>query len=171
MQSLNLKTISLISLFMLVFTAQALAESWIFRTERRKNLMSDMARIEQEIHENVLKKRSERNPEKLKFILRDISRSYDELRDVHDDYLENERIIRFRYPEKEDANKRQYTLYKLKTLDEIENDVGIDGHLDRVKRRMMKVYRPKLKSDEEENVDEQIAKKPKHDPDRIRITK
>ena len=146
------------------------AGEWKYHTEFEKQEKTKMNSLETKISGFVVKKRTVKDPEKLKIVLDQIRTGYGELKTHATDYNENLTHMRYRHPAKGDETNRKYSLYKMRTLQDMENAVGIDGQLDRVKRKMVKVYSPDL-SPPKPMAAEAVAEKKDPDEGRVRLSK
>ena len=70
--------------------------------------------------------------------------------------LRNE--LKYRFPEKDDETERQYQVIKDKTLDDIEEEIDLDGALTQFKKKMDKKYEPFVKAAEEKRFRELSSK-------------
>jgi len=71
------------------------------------------------------------------------------LKKAFEEYNKIRNHIRFEHPEQGDSTERNYRNVRLKSLEEFEDAVGIYGKLDRIQRKLKKVYnieKPKPKA-------------------------
>ncbi|GIL18096.1 MAG: hypothetical protein BroJett040_18470 [Oligoflexia bacterium] len=89
-------------------------------------------------------------------IVKELVSEYKEYRDAVLEYEKQSALLKYRFPERGLKEERQYEVIELKTLDEMEAQLGIDGRLDRNLKRMQQQYggpqavapvKPKKKSD------------------------
>ncbi len=73
-------------------------------------------------------------------VLGEITKTYKELKTNVDEYVVGKDELRFRFPEEGVVIERRYVPLRLKSLDEIEREIGIDGTLIRLKNKSDKKY-------------------------------
>lgn len=73
-------------------------------------------------------------------IVKDLVSEYKEYRDAVLEYEKQSALLKYRFPERGLKEERQYEVIELKTLDEMEAQLGIDGRLDRNLKRMHQQY-------------------------------
>jgi hypothetical protein len=73
-------------------------------------------------------------------VLDEITTTYKELKTNVDEYSVGKDELRFRFPEEGVVIERQYVPLRLKSLDEIEREIGIEGTLVRLKNKTDKKY-------------------------------
>ena len=60
--------------------------------------------------------------------------------DLVKEYEEERLHVRFKHPDRNDTVERQYARYRLKSLQEMEKETGLDGRLSRIKARVMATF-------------------------------
>lgn len=73
-------------------------------------------------------------------ILSAIVATQKELKETHATYAKEQNELRFRFPEKGELIQRKYIPLRPQTLEQIENEMGLDGELTRVKKKIDKKY-------------------------------
>lgn len=135
---------------------------WNFRVEagsfenhkqNLQNMVTSIAEIESEIKKLIHHKRAEIDREGQKKIMREIEEKHKKLEEAYVKYNEEVNHVKYRHPEQGDQGERTYTILKPRSLEQIENDVGLEGKLDRIKRKLEKQYQqppppPKTKKQE-----------------------
>lgn len=82
------------------------------------------------------KKHLPNNSPQLKTAVQDIVKEHKELRGLITEYEKNLSILRFRFPERNAKTGRTYDRIELKSLDDMEQAMGIDGKLNRNIKKM-----------------------------------
>ena len=137
-----------------------------------QNMVVSISDIEAEIKNLIHHKRSEHDREAQKKVMKEIEEKHKKLIEAYKTYNDEVNHVKFRHPEQGDDGERTYTILKPRTLEQIENDVGLEGKLDRVKRKMEAQYNqspPPPKSKKEELAEKKkIEERP---PERIILRK
>ncbi|MEK7356566.1 MAG: hypothetical protein AAB250_08960, partial [Bdellovibrionota bacterium] len=76
----------------------------------------------------------------VKRLVDQIAENYKKLKKASKDHEALWLHIRFKHPEQAQTLDKRYTRFKLKSLEDMEAEVGIDGRLDRVKSRVMATF-------------------------------
>lgn len=113
------------------------ARPWNEHTNRLMTLSRQMENGEQEIHTLILEKRRTYDAKKVADILRQIEEKHKAIRKAWKDYEEERQHVRFEHPEKNDQLDKTYVRHELRSLEDLESDLGIDARLDRVKARVL----------------------------------
>lgn len=116
------------------------AGNWNEHVAHLNALSSKLSNGEHEIKELLEHKHATDDPEQVREIVREIADKHKELEEVSRDYEKERLHVRFQHPERADTEERKYERYKLKTLAEMENEIGMDGRLDRVKARVLATF-------------------------------
>ncbi|MES2964583.1 MAG: hypothetical protein V4760_11885 [Bdellovibrionota bacterium] len=130
-------------LFSLINASPAFAESNHTYNEDLSKLQGfdrEIDDLQKGIHHMVAEKKHTDEKTAVKQLVDQIAESYKRLQKVSND---RERLwlhIRFKHPEQATALEKRYTRFKLKTLEDMEAEVGIDGRLDRIKARVMATF-------------------------------
>lgn len=85
------------------------------------------------------------NSPQLKHTVREIVKEHKELRRLVEDYQKNISILKYRFPERNAKQTRTYDRVEVKTIDEMEKALGIDGKLSRNMKKMRSQYKPEEK--------------------------
>lgn len=96
--------------------------------------------LEKQIHHLIAEKRKADEKEEIKRLVDQIAESYKRLQKASRDREALWLHIRFKHPEQASSLEKRYTRFKLKSLQEMEAEVGIDGRLDRIKSRVMATF-------------------------------
>jgi hypothetical protein len=121
-------------------------------------IATKMAKLESEINELIARKRHTSDAEALKPIISEMTAKHLELTKMSEQYVDEKRHIRFKHPEKHDSAERKYTRYRLRSLSEMETEIGLEGKLDRMKKRLTSIYRTEFKKDLPPEQEEQKRK-------------
>jgi hypothetical protein len=123
-----------------VFAPQSKASDWARHEVNLKGYASRIRNMQEDIQALIIKKSQNKNPVVRDEILKEIILKNQELQKTYQDYKAEKEHIRFEHPEQGDKTERKYRHLKLKSLEELENEVGIDGQLSRLKRKVEDTY-------------------------------
>jgi Tfp pilus assembly protein PilV len=113
-------------------------------------IKSKRATIEQMLEEkNHLKNGS---PE-LKALIENVVREHKEMRQMSEDYRKNLSLLQYRFPERNAKADRKYDRLEVKSLDEMEQAVGIDAKINRNLGRMRSQYKMQKADDSEKGIE------------------
>lgn len=102
--------------------------------------------IEGEIKALLEHKHHENDPKKMPEIVKSLGDKHKELETTSKEYEEERLHVRFKHPDKNETIERKYLRYKLKTLAEMEDELGLDGKLNRLKARVLTTFPPVSKT-------------------------
>lgn len=88
----------------------------------------------------VAKQQAKDDSAEVKTIVDTLLKEHKELSQLVEEYEKNLNLLKYRFPERSAKNKREYKKIELQTLDDIENDMGVDGKLSRNLQRMRTHY-------------------------------
>ncbi|MEQ1877947.1 MAG: hypothetical protein ABL958_14995 [Bdellovibrionia bacterium] len=126
--------------------ALALVSSQTFAgnlTEHNKAILNLIGKIrakETEIAELIVKKRTTTDQQEMSEILDKLAKSHKDFVKHHADLDKEEQHKKYEHPEQENAADRQYRAMRVKTLQEFEQEGGIDGRLTELKEKVKKKY-------------------------------
>ena len=120
--------------------ALASADPWSEHAARLPAFAKKLEDLEKETKELLEQKKAAEEPAALRDIIKQLSEKEKAMAEAAKAY-ESERLhIRFKHPDRADVIERQYVHYKLKSLDELESEIGIDGRLDRLKAKVLATF-------------------------------
>jgi len=73
-------------------------------------------------------------------VLRQMTTEHNELKGLVDEYQKNVNLLRYRFPERNTKTKRKYDRIEVRSLDEMEQAIGVDGKLNRNLKKMRSQY-------------------------------
>jgi hypothetical protein len=97
---------------------------------------------EKKISDIIRAKNAEKDQEKLQPLLADLQKEYKELEKLYKDLDDEKRHIRFEHPDKGVEVERKYRAYKIRSIEDMENELGTDGKLSRLKQKVFLKYGP-----------------------------
>ncbi len=112
------------------------AGPWPEHLAKISKLKSEVDALEGEIKHMIHEKREMHVDSEVRALTEEIATKYKSLKEASDKLEEETTHIRFKHPEQADQLDRKYTRHHLKSIDDLESEVGIDGRLDRIKRRV-----------------------------------
>jgi hypothetical protein len=149
---------------LILFTLQAQAREWDLHEASLKASVEKIREKEKKIVE-IVKQKNLLPPDspKAKPILEELTKEHKELSEFYKDFETEKQHVRFEHPEQGLKVERKYLRYKVKTIEDFENEVGIDGKLSRLKSKTMKKFGEKTTQetvvpDNEPNLEEQLLK-------------
>lgn len=139
MGTINAYRICLVFLVLLI-SKTVFAGGFEAHKQNLQNMVVSISDTEGEIKKMIHHKRSQHDREAQKKTMKEIEESHKKLLEAYKKYNEEVNHVKFRHPEQGDEGERVYTILKPRTLEQIENDVGLEGKLDRVRRKMEAQY-------------------------------
>jgi hypothetical protein len=139
--------------------------------EHEAHLMAFVTKIgglQKEINQ-MIEERSKAGGEERQKIDDSLVKKWADLKKTNDDMEAEKLHIRFKHPEKGDAAERKYSHFQIKSLSEMESDMGIDGRLDRIKKKVEAKFDAKPEPSRRELEDERKPASTKQ-PNTDRIT-
>lgn len=127
-------------LFILFDAPFARSEPWSYHAGRLASLSTQIKGVERSILDMIDQKNKTEDPEQVKDLLESLTSQYGELKRLSKEYEEERLHIRFKHPDRNEAADRQYVRYRLKTLEEMEHAMGLEGRLDRIKARVTVIF-------------------------------
>ena len=115
-------------------------DSWAEHSGRLVALSKQIESIENDIHASVEEKRKTEEPKQLKEIIESIAAKHKSLTDVAKDYEVELNLVRFRFPERAEKLDRKYVHYHIKSIQDMEKEMGLDGRLDHAKVRVLATF-------------------------------
>jgi hypothetical protein len=106
--------------------------------------------LESEIRELIEHKQHENDPKHVQEMTKEIAAKHKELEKVSQEYEEVRLHVRFHHPDRNEPLERKYLRYKFKSLKQMEDELGIDGQLDRMKSRVAETF-PAPKAEPKKN--------------------
>lgn len=100
------------------------------------------SKLRKEIKELIDKKNKTKKESVKKKIINDIVGLHEELKKQIQNYNEQHRIIKYTFPRKGDRSKKSYLPLRVDTLEEIEQGVGLEADLTRVRKKVENKYAP-----------------------------
>lgn len=131
---------SFIVLFFIFTSVQVFAEVWDQHEVNLAGFGAKLKAAQDEIKALIESKNLVRDPKEREKLLQDIVKKHDAMLKIYRDIKQEEAHIRFQHPEKGDKEKRRYKRVKEKTLEELEDELGLDGQLSRIKRKVEDQY-------------------------------
>ena len=133
--------------FILVFGLGKVARSddWSKHEANLNNYAGRINSMQEEIHDLIVKKNQNKDPAKRDEILSDIKKKNETLKMLYQSYRDEKDRILYEHPEQGDNSERKYKHVKMKTLEEMEAEPGVDGQLTRLKAKVEETY-PEKKS-------------------------
>lgn len=125
---------------LLGFAFVAHAGPWPEHLAKIQKLKSEIDALEGEIKHMIHEKRGSHVESSVREITEEIAAKYKTLKEASDKLEEETTHIRFKHPEQADQLDRKYARHHLKSIDDLESEVGIDGRLDRIKRRVAETF-------------------------------
>lgn len=83
------------------------------------------------------------NSPQLKEVVQQIVKEHKSLKQLIEDYEKNRNILKYRFPERGNLEERKYQKLELKSVEELEKAIGVDGKLNRNMAKIKKVYKTK----------------------------
>lgn len=128
-------------LLFIILASVAQAREWALHEASLKASVDKIREKEKKVIE-IIKHKNHLPPDspKAKAILEELTKEHKELTGFYKDFQDEKQHVRFEHPEQGLNVERKYTRYKVKTLEDFENEVGIDGKLSRLKSKTMRKF-------------------------------
>ncbi|MCC6277816.1 MAG: hypothetical protein IT289_07885 [Oligoflexia bacterium] len=120
----------------LICSTMTQASEWGRHEANMKGYQSKIRTAQEEIQALVAKKNHTVEPEAKEKVLKEILQKYKDMSRMFKDYRFEREHMMFQHPEKGDKTKRQYRHMKLKSLEELEKEAGLEGQLSRLKKKV-----------------------------------
>lgn len=88
----------------------------------------------------IAHKNEEKEDAKLKPMLAALKKEYEELEKYYKDLEEEKRHVRFEHPDQGVEIERKYRAYKIRSIEDMENEIGTEGRLSRLKSKVLRKY-------------------------------
>jgi hypothetical protein len=133
--------------FIVVLGLGRMAESddWSKHEANLNNYAGRINSMQEEIHDLIVKKNQNKDPSKRDAMLDEIKKKDETLKTLYKSYHDEKDQILYEHPEQGDTSERKYRHVKMKTLEEMESEPGVDGQLTRLKAKVDETY-PEKKS-------------------------
>ena len=116
------------------------SESWGRHEVNLKGYQIQITNGEEEMRALIAKKKINTDLKIRDEILKEIIQKNEDLKKTFREMKTEEEHIRFQHPEKGDETVRKYRHLRLKSIEELENEVGLDGQLSRLKNKVKNKY-------------------------------
>jgi hypothetical protein len=126
--------------FAFVCAQRAAARPWSEHVNHLALLSHTIETDETEIRSLIQQKRHVEEPEQIAQIMRQIGERHKNLQKVTLEYEEERQHVRFEHPEKNEQLERSYVRHDLKSVDDFENEMGLDGKLDVVRAKVLRTF-------------------------------
>jgi hypothetical protein len=124
----------------LTFANTASAKSWLVHQTNMNMYDKQIADLNDAIHHLIEEKRKTDEPSELRVITQAMADKHKEIQKIDKDRQKEILHMRFQHPEKGESAKREYTRGKIKSLDEMESEFGLDAKLNRIQVRIRKTF-------------------------------
>lgn len=95
---------------------------------------------EDEIKKLILEKQHTKDKDKQKEVMDKLVEVHKGLTKDYKDFEEERNHARFQHPDKGQDLEKKYRPFRLRSIEEIEGDMGLDGKLNRLKSKIERVY-------------------------------
>lgn len=136
----NYRQQCLVLLILVAANISTYAGEWEAHKQSLQNHVTQAADLEKEIKTLIEHKRHETDRAELQKIMKEIEAKHKKLEETYKKYNEELGHTKHRHPEQGDSAQRSYTIFKPKTVEQFENDIGLDGKLDRAKKSLERHY-------------------------------
>lgn len=143
------------------------ARNWDIHEVSLRATIDKIREKERKIGELIRAKNATKEDAKLLPLLAEVKKEYAELEKFYKELEEEKRHVRFEHPDKGVEIDRKYRAFKIRTIEDMENEIGTDGRLSRLKSKIMKKYGSEPtpaappKEDKIEKIKEHHSEKPK----------
>lgn len=128
-------------------------ESYAVVQARVQGLEAKVRSTEAEIQKLIQDKQSSKNAEHTNDVIRNMMSLHRQLDTQIKEYEQQRNLLRYRYPEKNQADVRQYERIELRSLEEMESRMTLGSAVDKTLKTVRKQYPNKDKSNSEGTVE------------------
>jgi hypothetical protein len=152
-----------VSLFL--FCLPVFAREWAAHEVSLRSQIDKIREKEKKIGELIHLKNETKEDAKLKPLLAEIKKEYGDLEKFYKELEEEKRHVRFEHPDQGMDVERKYRAFKIRTIEDMENEIGTEGRLSRLKSKVLKKYGVEPTPAQEPVVEEPKKEEPveKHD--------
>lgn len=129
-----------IIIYSFVMVLSAWGREWAAHEVSLRAQVDKIREKEKKITEIIEEKNKEKDEVKLKGHLHEIQKEHKELEKLYKDLEEEKRHVRFEHPDQGVEVERKYLAYKIRSIEDMESEVGTDGKLGRLKAKVLKKY-------------------------------
>ncbi len=140
-----IKSLAFLILFFQVFTFAP--KTFAASTDDYSHLESDLkgyelriAAMQDDLRVMIQKKDNNNDPTTRDKMLDDIKKKYDEIKKTYEMFRREKEHVIYEHPEQGDQTERTYRHVKIKSLEELESESGIEGQLTRVKHKVERTF-------------------------------
>ena len=124
------------------FSLLSIANEQSQLNSQKVNLEIQISTLNNELKELIKAKNKTKNIEEKNKKVDEIKKIHQDLLTSIDKYNHTAKELRFRYPEKGDSSVKKYIPMKKKTIDQIEEEMGLDAVLTATKAKADEKYKP-----------------------------
>lgn len=135
-----LVAVALVFSFSFLFAQPVSAGTWMEHMTRIPNLKHQTEELELELKNLIKEKRQAESDAKVRTLTLEIGEKYKALKEAGEKLEAETNHVRFKHPEQAAALDHKYVRFKVKTLHDLESEVGIDGKLDRIKQHVLATF-------------------------------
>lgn len=104
-------------------------------------------------------KQKETDPAKVSEIIKLLQSEHTEMKQLIKDYDRQLNVLKYRFPEKGSSFERKYKRFSSKSLDQMEQAVGVEKYLNESRENIKRVYGVDKQSEQKRNEDLEVKKK------------
>jgi hypothetical protein len=147
MRSLNLKMIFFSFLSAMIFTSPAWAGKWYEHVSQMKVYTNKINDSERKIRELIHEKNETSDISKKQTLNTEMFQEHNDLVETYKKYNELRYHMKYEHPEKGEIVDRRYLAMRAKTIDELEKEIGLQGRLTQLKKKIDEKYAPFIQKD------------------------
>lgn len=139
----------LAGVFLFCASGTARAGNWIDHSSKYKGLNSEIVELEQTINQLIKKKNKTKTARDIKSVTDEITSTYQKMLAKEKELAELKKHVKFKHPDQAEEfiitasgakKKRSYRDRQLVSPEEIEREIGLDGRLDRIKKKVVGIF-------------------------------
>ncbi len=140
LNSSNFLTQVISALCVLTFSNTAVAKDWRLHQSSMSVFDQDIKKLNEEINGLIEDKRKTDEPSELRVITQAMADKHKAIQKLDKDRQKEYLHMRFQHPEKGEQQKREYSREKIKSLEEMESEFGLDARLNRIQAKIRKTF-------------------------------
>jgi hypothetical protein len=125
---------------LLMFAIPSFAREWAAHEVSLRSQVEKIREKERKITEMIHHKNEEKEDAKLKPLLAALQKEYEDLEKFYKELEEEKRHVRFEHPDQGVDVERKYRAYKIRSIEDMENEIGTEGRLSRLKSKVLRKY-------------------------------
>jgi hypothetical protein len=131
---------ALVILVLFFGMGKSFAGDWATHEASLRNTAIRIGSMQDDLKALIVKKNKNKDPVERDKLLDEIKKKDEELKRLYENFRAEKEHVIYEHPEQGDDTERKYKHVKLKSLEEMEGESGVDGQLNRLKAKVERTY-------------------------------